>query len=123
MICKSNGHEKPLPSNMESGMRFKTGLNMGHPKRKLILNCVRRTLQPAGSTVPALDRIIDDGFLFPIRPVKHIARADLVAVPALLAFFVDDGRHELSPSGIMNIALQNPLGSALLKGEFLIPSL
>jgi hypothetical protein len=62
---------------------------MRHSERKLILNGVHRALQPAGATVPAFDRIINDRFLLMVRPVKDVAGAYLIAVPALDASIIN----------------------------------
>ncbi len=70
---------------------------MCHPEGKLIAYGVRGTLEPAGSAVPAFDRIIDDRLLLTVRPVKNVARADLVAVSAPDASIIDYGWHPFSP--------------------------
>jgi len=70
---------------------------MGHPERELIFDRTRRTLQPAGPAVPALDGVADNWFFLSFCPVKDVARTDVIAVPTPFTFLVNDGRHGLSP--------------------------
>ncbi len=69
---------------------------MGHSQRKLIPDGIDWALQAAGAAVPAFDRIINEGFLLAIRPVKDVAGTDLVAIPTFDAFLSDNRRHQLS---------------------------
>ena len=63
------------------------------------LNSLRRTVQAAGATVPALFRVFDNGDLLTRVKMNDVERAVVITGRTFRAFFkIDDRRHLQAPS-------------------------